>query len=47
MVGSVIASCSAICLRHIASFMSEDLVGGEGFAIDASAVKADVNRARG
>ena len=27
--------------------MSEGLVGGEGFAIDASVVKADANRARG
>jgi hypothetical protein len=27
--------------------MSEGLVGGEGFAIDASVIKADANRARG
>src|SRR4051812_21521461 len=27
--------------------MSESLVGGEGFAIDASVIKADANRARG
>jgi hypothetical protein len=27
--------------------MTEGLVGGEGFAVDASVVKADANRARG
>ena len=27
--------------------MSEGLVGGEGFAIDASVIKADANRTRG
>ena len=39
-------------LRHVFEAvlrrcMSEGLVGGEGFAIDASVIKADANRARG
>jgi transposase len=39
-------------LRHVFESvlrrcMSEGLVGGEGFAIDASVIKADANRARG
>ncbi|CAD6563112.1 transposase [Paraburkholderia sabiae] len=39
-------------LRHVFESvlrrcMSEGLVGGEGFAVDASVVKADANRARG
>ena len=39
-------------LRHVFETvlrrcMSEGLVGGEGFAIDASVIKADANRARG
>ncbi|HEY8101651.1 MAG TPA: IS1182 family transposase [Burkholderiaceae bacterium] len=38
-------------LRHVFETvlrrcMSEDLVGGEGFAVDASIIKADANRAR-
>lgn len=39
-------------LRHVIESvlrrcMSEGLVKGEGFAVDASVVKADANRARG
>jgi transposase len=39
-------------LRHVFESvlrrcMSEGLVGGEGFAVDASVIKADANRARG
>lgn len=42
----------SVALRHVFESvlrrcMTEGLVAGEGFAIDASIIKADANRARG
>jgi hypothetical protein len=42
---SATATCFARCLRRRCSgVLAEGLVGGEGFAVDASMIKADANR---
>ena len=43
MAASGRATCSGGCLRR-SCCISERLVGGEGFAVDASLIKADANR---
>jgi transposase len=47
MAASATATCSARCSRPLwRAAWGEGLVGGEGFAIDASMIKADANRQR-
>ena len=47
MVASATATRFAWCLRGVVErCMKEGLVGGEGFAIDASLIEADANRSR-
>ncbi len=48
MAASATATCCAACSRPCSpAAIAEGLVGGEGFAVDASLIKADANRQKG
>ena len=47
MAGSATTKRCGSCSRRLERCLAEGLVGGEGFAIDASVIKADANRQRG